>query len=430
MVAVGGSVAVSSLITDYPVFTAQAVRYAAGALLLWGFARLRHLPRRRTTPEERVRLAVIALTGLAGFNVAIVIALRSAEPAAVGVVVGCVPLVLAIAGPLLERRAPTARLLVAAAVVVLGAALVQGVGRTSWAAFGLSLLALAGEAAYSLVAVPILPRLGPVGVSTRICVIAAVALAVAGIAVDGTSAFEMPSGGDVAAIAFLAVVVTALAFVAWYESIGRIGVERTGLFAGLLPVSALLVGAAVGSEAVGALPLLGTLVVGAGITLGLTGLDSRADRTARTRRAAMPSTPPEGFPRITPYLLYEDCAAALDFLTKAFGFTEDVRMAGPDGKVNHAEVRLADGVVMMGTPGPDYQNPSRHGHVNATVYVYVDDVDKHFEQARGAGAKVIFEPQDQFYGDRSYMAEDPQGQQWGFATNIKDFDPATMKPPS
>jgi uncharacterized glyoxalase superfamily protein PhnB/drug/metabolite transporter (DMT)-like permease len=433
MVAVGGSVAVSSLITDYPVFGAQAVRYAAGALLLWGFARLRHLPRRRTTFEERVRLVVIALTGLAGFNVAIVVALRSAEPAAVGVVVGCVPLVLAIVGPLLERRPPTVRILVAATVVVLGAALVQGVGRTSWAAFGLSLLALAGESAYSLVAVPILPRLGPVGVSIRICAIAAVALAVTGIALDGRGAVEMPSGGEVAAIAFLAVIVTALAFVAWYESIGRIGVERTGLFAGLLPVSALLVGAAVGSEGVGALPLLGTLVVGAGITLGLTGLDSRRDRTPRAtsaRRAAMPSNPPQGFPRITPYLLYEDCEAALEFLAKAFGFTEDMRVPGPDGKVTHAEMRLADGVIMMGHPGPDYQNPSRHGHVNSTIYVYVDDVDKHFEQAKGAGAKILFEPQDQFYGDRSYMAEDPQGQQWGFATNIKDFDPATMKPPS
>jgi PhnB protein len=144
----------------------------------------------------------------------------------------------------------------------------------------------------------------------------------------------------------------------------------------------------------------------------------------------MVSNPPEGFPRITPYLLYEDCEGALEFLAKAFGFTEDMRMTGPDGKVNHAEMRLEDGVVMMGRPGDDYQNPSRHGHVNATIYVYVDDVDKHFEQAKGAGAKIIFEPQDQFYGDRSYMAEDPQGQQWGFATNIKDFDPETMKPPS
>jgi uncharacterized glyoxalase superfamily protein PhnB/drug/metabolite transporter (DMT)-like permease len=427
MVAVGGSVAVSSLITDYPVFSAQAVRYAAGALLLLSWARLRRLPRIRTTTGELVRLVVIALAGLAGFNVAIVIALRSAEPAAVGVVVGCVPLVLAIVGPLLERRAPSARILAAATVVVLGAALVQGIGRTSWAAFGLSLLALAGESAYSLVALPMLPRLGPVGVSIRICVIAAAALALTAIAVDGRSAFPTPSSGEVAAVAFLAVVVTAMAFVAWYESIGRIGVERTGLFAGLLPVSALLIGAAVGSEAVGALALLGTLVVAAGITFGLTGLDSRADRT---RRIGMVSNPPEGFPRITPYLLYEDCAAALEFLAKAFGFTEDMRVPGPEGKVTHAEMRLADGVVMMGWPGDDYQNPSRHGHVNATVYVYVDDVDKHYEQAKNAGAKIISEPQDQFYGDRSYMAEDPQGQQWGFATNIKDFDPETMKPPS
>jgi drug/metabolite transporter (DMT)-like permease len=292
MAAVGGSVAVSSLITDYPVFSAQAVRYAAGALLLVGWARLRRLPRMRTTTKERVRLLVIALTGLAGFNVAIVIALRSAEPAAVGVVVGCVPLVLAIVGPILERRAPRARILVAATVVVLGAALVQGVGRTSWAAFGLSLLALAGESAYSLVALPLLPRLGPVGVSIRICAIAALVLAVTAIALDGRSAFETPSWDEAVSVAFLAVVVTAVAFVAWYESIGRLGVERTGLFAGLLPVSALLVGAAVGSESVGALPLAGTLVVGAGITLGLVDPDSRPRKLGLVlRRSANPPPP-------------------------------------------------------------------------------------------------------------------------------------------
>ena len=142
----------------------------------------------------------------------------------------------------------------------------------------------------------------------------------------------------------------------------------------------------------------------------------------------MVANPPEGFPRITPYLLYEDCAAALDFLTRALGFTEDVRMAGPDGKVDHAEVRMGDGVVMMGMPGPDYQNPNRHGHVSQMVYVYVDDVDKHYEQAKGAGAKIISEPQDQFYGDRNYMAEDPQGHQWNFATHTLDVAQEDMHP--
>ncbi len=289
MVAVGGSVAVLSVLTDYPVFTSQAVRYAAGALLLWGWARLLRRPRVRTTTEERVRLAVIAATGLAGFNIAVVVALRSAEPAAVGVVVGGVPLVLAIIGPLLERRAPSAQCLSAAVVVVLGAALVQGFGRTSWTAFGLSLLALAGEAAYTLVAVPLLPRLGPVGVSTRICAIAALMLALTALVVDGRVAFQVPSWGEAAAIAYLAVVVTAFAFVAWYESIGRLGVERTGLFAGLLPVSTLLIGAAIGVEPVRPLQLLGTVVVGAGLTVGLIG-----STTARARpmRPGVDSVPP------------------------------------------------------------------------------------------------------------------------------------------
>jgi drug/metabolite transporter (DMT)-like permease len=165
----------------------------------------------------------------------------------------------------------------------------RGVGRTSWAAFGLSLLALAGEAAYTLVAVPLLPRLGPVGVSTRICAIAAAILAVTALAVDGRSAIQMPSWGEAVAIVYLAVVVTAFAFVAWYESIGVLGVERTGLFAGLLPVSTLLIGGAIGIEPVRPLQLLGTIVVGAGLTIGLIG-----STTARARpmRPGVDSVPP------------------------------------------------------------------------------------------------------------------------------------------
>ena len=72
----------------------------------------------------------------------------------------------------------------------------------------------------------------------------------------------------------------------------------------------------------------------------------------------MVSNPPEGFPRITPYLLYEDCDAALEFLAKAFGFTEDLRVPGPEGKVTHAEMRLADGVIMMGNPAPTTRTPA------------------------------------------------------------------------
>ena len=112
---------------------------------------------------------------------------------------------------------------------------------------------------------------------------------------------------------------------------------------------------------------------------------------------------------------------------KAFGFGERMRMTGPDGKVNHAEVDVAgDSVVMMGSPGSDYQSPQRHGHVGALVYIYVDDVDGHFARAKGAGATVLQEPADQFFGDRTYVVADPEGQQWNFAQHVRDVSPEEM----
>jgi len=121
--------------------------------------------------------------------------------------------------------------------------------------------------------------------------------------------------------------------------------------------------------------------------------------------------------RIAPYLLYEDGAAAIDFLTRAFGFEEVMRM-DEGGIVNHAEVRLGDDSVMLGYPGADYKNPRNADHATALVHVYVDDVDAHFEQAKAAGAEIVMEPTDQEYGDRRYDAKDPEGHFWSFATPI------------
>jgi PhnB protein len=135
-------------------------------------------------------------------------------------------------------------------------------------------------------------------------------------------------------------------------------------------------------------------------------------------------------PRITAYLLYEDVAASLDWLTRTFGFHERMRLPGPDGKVVHAEMEFADGAVMMGNPGPDYQNPNRIGHVTQQLYVYVDDVDKHFEHAREAGATILAEPEDQFYGDRRYGAVDLEGHHWYFAQHVHDMPPEEMVPPA
>ena len=144
----------------------------------------------------------------------------------------------------------------------------------------------------------------------------------------------------------------------------------------------------------------------------------------------MPANPPENMPRITPYLYYEDVAAALDWLARAFGLEERVRMPGSDGRITHAEMECADGVVMLGWPAPEYRNPKRLGQVTQSLYVYVDDVDKHFRHARESGAVILEEPADQFYGDRRYGAEDPEGHHWFFAQHVRDFSPEEMEPPA
>jgi PhnB protein len=141
----------------------------------------------------------------------------------------------------------------------------------------------------------------------------------------------------------------------------------------------------------------------------------------------MAQNPPEGYARVTPYLLYHDCDAAVDFLTTAFGFTEKVRMRGEDGKTNHAELELEGGVVMLGNPGADYESPDELGGRTSITYVYVDDVDAHHERAQAAGARIERELADQFYGDRTYGAHDPEGHAWSFATHVRDPSPEEMQ---
>lgn len=123
---------------------------------------------------------------------------------------------------------------------------------------------------------------------------------------------------------------------------------------------------------------------------------------------------------ITPYLLYEDVGAALQWLAKAFGLRKLGRaISGPDGKINHAAMRLGEANVMMGYPGPTYKNPKRLGQATQNLYVDVADVDKHFKRAVKGGAKIIEEPADTFYGARRYGAEDPEGHRWYFAQETR-----------
>jgi PhnB protein len=140
----------------------------------------------------------------------------------------------------------------------------------------------------------------------------------------------------------------------------------------------------------------------------------------------MVRNPPEGYTRVSPYLYYENPAAALDWLKGAFGFAEKLRVPSEDGNVMHAELELDGSVVMLGRPRGEYQNPKRLGAVTSSLYVYVDDVDAHFAAAEAAGAMIERDLEDQVYGDRQYAAIDPEGHVWYFSTHFKDVSPEEM----
>lgn len=123
---------------------------------------------------------------------------------------------------------------------------------------------------------------------------------------------------------------------------------------------------------------------------------------------------------ITPYLYYEDVDGAMKFLAKAFGFEKHgAPTKGPDGKTDHAAMKLGGGVLMMGRPPSGYRNPKRLGQATQSLYVSVRGVDKHFERAKKAGAAVLEEPTNTEYGHRRYGARDPEGHEWHFAQVVR-----------
>ncbi len=132
---------------------------------------------------------------------------------------------------------------------------------------------------------------------------------------------------------------------------------------------------------------------------------------------------PEGYHSLTPYLAVEDASRAIEFYKEAFGAEEVVRMPGPDGSVAHAELQIGDSKLMLSDPFPqsNVRPPSERGGPTASIFMYVDDVDATFEQAQRAGAAVVSELEDMFWGDRFGTVADPFGQVWAMATHKEDL---------
>ena len=131
---------------------------------------------------------------------------------------------------------------------------------------------------------------------------------------------------------------------------------------------------------------------------------------------------PQGYHTATPYLIVNDGARAIEFYKKAFGATELFRMAGPDGKIGHAEIKIGDSPIMLAdeVPAMGHRSPQSLGGSPVSILLYVEDVDAVFNQAVAAGAKVARPVADQFYGDRTGGVTDPFGHAWYIATHKED----------
>ncbi|MFJ5552806.1 VOC family protein [Streptomyces sp. NPDC093225] len=138
-------------------------------------------------------------------------------------------------------------------------------------------------------------------------------------------------------------------------------------------------------------------------------VDARQVVPARYRNAAVP------------HVMVAEGAAAIDFYTRAFGAREEFRIETPEGGILHAEVRIAESVVMVGDATGPFAAPAALGGASVAVHVWVPDVDALTERAAAAGAEVLQEPADQFHGDRTAILRDPDGHVWIFLTHLRDF---------
>ena len=121
-------------------------------------------------------------------------------------------------------------------------------------------------------------------------------------------------------------------------------------------------------------------------------------------------------------VFYRDPWAALDWLEKAFGFERSMVISDKDGRLGHAEMRFGDGYLMLGAEWAEFiASPASVGGKNTqSIHVHLQDgIDAHCERARTAGAVILQEPTDQFYGDRTYRARDPEGHVWTFGQTVR-----------
>lgn len=134
---------------------------------------------------------------------------------------------------------------------------------------------------------------------------------------------------------------------------------------------------------------------------------------------------PEGYRTVTPHLVCEHAAEAIEFYKKAFSAVEIARMPGPDGKIMHAELRIGDSPIMLAQDYPEFgsRGPLALQGTSVVIHLYVEDADAVFAQAVSAGGEPVMPLSDMFWGDRYGQVQDPFGHRWSIATHKQDLTP-------
>ena len=132
---------------------------------------------------------------------------------------------------------------------------------------------------------------------------------------------------------------------------------------------------------------------------------------------------------VFPYLRVKNADAAIEFYTRAFGAGEKVRLVEPTGRIGHAELTFGKFTVMLSDEYPEYgiRGPEAYGGTGSSIHLHVDDVDAMTRKAAEAGAKVVMEPTDMFYGERTAKLLDPFGHEWMIGSQIEDVGPEEMQ---
>lgn len=144
----------------------------------------------------------------------------------------------------------------------------------------------------------------------------------------------------------------------------------------------------------------------------------------------MPAKPiPDGYHTVTPYLILDRAADAIEYYKKAFGAKELFQLPMPDGRIGHAELMIGNSPIMLADEHPQmgYRSPKAYGGTPVSLAIYVEDVDTFFARAVAAGATVQRPVRDEFYGDRSGTLVDPFGHVWTISTHKEDVSPEEIE---